>query len=98
VEARARLEERVERFVVHFDVDAIDFADVPIADVPQFTAGLPFRDAMVCLTVFVVSPKFAGLTIAEFNPDHADEDGMLATTFVEHLAHALAGTRLEDTG
>ncbi len=85
----------MERFVVHFDVDVIDFADFPIADVPQFTAGLPFRDAMACLTVFVASPKFAGLTITEFNPDHADEDGILATTFVEQLAHALAGKWLE---
>jgi arginase len=29
------LEERVKRFVVHFDVDVIDFTDMPIADVPH---------------------------------------------------------------
>jgi hypothetical protein len=34
-EALAEIEGRVERFLVHLDVDVIDFTDCPIADVPQ---------------------------------------------------------------
>jgi len=88
-EALMQLEGRAERLMVHFDVDVIDFVDFPIADVPQINAGLTFQDAIVCLEVFVSSPKFAGLTIAEINPDHADEEGTLATTFVDNLVNVL---------
>jgi arginase len=85
------LEKRARRFVVHFDVDVIDFTDLPIADVPQFSQGMFFREAMACLAVFASSPKFSGLTVTEFNPDHVDQDGALAVTFLEGLARALAG-------
>lgn len=83
------LEGQSKRFVVHFDVDVIDFTDLPIADVPQFSQGLMFRDALACLAVFASSPNFSGLTVTEFNPDHADEESTLA--FIEGLAQALAG-------
>ena len=76
---------------MHFDVDVIDFVDFPIADVPQHNAGLTFREAITCLEVFASSPHFAGLTITEFNPDHADEEGELAAAFVRGVAGALAG-------
>jgi arginase len=88
-EALTQVEDRAQLFVVHFDVDVIDFVDFPIADMPQLNAGLTFRDAMVCLELFVSSPKFAGLIITEINPDHADEQGVLATAFVAGVAKAL---------
>jgi arginase len=69
----------------------IDFVDFPVADVPQIKAGLTFRDAMICLGVFAASPKFGGMVITEFNPDHADEEGELAATFVREVADVLAG-------
>jgi arginase len=93
VQAVKDLEGRATRFVVHFDVDVIDFTDMPIADVPQFSRGLMFRDAMACLAVFASSPKFSGLTVTEFNPDHADQEGALALTFLEGLVQALVGNR-----
>ena len=92
-EALMQVEGRAQRFVVHFDVDVIDFVDFPIADVPQINAGLSFQEAMACLEVFVSSPQFAGLTIAEINPDHADEEGRLATTFVESLVNVFAARK-----
>lgn len=88
-EALADVAGRADRFFVHFDVDAIDFVDFPIADYPQLNAGLTFRDAIAALGVFAASPRFAGLTITEFNPDHADEEGELAKTFVAAVAQAL---------
>lgn len=89
IEALKYLEGRAKRFVVHFDVDVIDFSDLPIADVPQFNQGLVFRDALACLAVFAASPNFSGLTVTEFNPDHADEESTLA--FIEGLVQALVG-------
>jgi arginase len=90
-EALHDLASRAGRFVVHFDVDVIDFVDFPVADVPQHNAGLTFSDAMASLGVFAASPSFGGLVITEFNPDHADEEGELAKVFVREVADVLAG-------
>jgi arginase len=92
-EALALVEGAAEVFVVHFDVDVIDFVDFPVADVPQHNAGLTFEEAIACLGVFASSPKFAGITITEFNPDHADEAGDLAAAFVREVAAALGRGR-----
>ncbi|MGD8404161.1 MAG: arginase family protein [Anaerolineales bacterium] len=83
------LEEQVKRFVVHFDVDVIDFTDLPIADVPQFNQGMLVSEAMACLSVFASSSKFGGLIITEFNPDHSGTDYADVTTFIEGLTKAL---------
>ena len=88
-EALALLEGTANGFVVHFDVDVIDFVDFPVADVPQHNAGLTFRDTLACLSVFAASPGFGGLVVTEFNPDHADEDGELAATFAQSVVAAL---------
>lgn len=87
--ARTRLEALAERFVIHFDVDVIDFMDFPIADVAQMNTGLTFHNAVACLKVFVASPQFAALVITECNPDHADEQGMLIQAFVQGIANVL---------
>lgn len=90
-EALHYLEGRASRFVVHFDVDVVDFTDFPIADVPQFSPGLMFQEALACLAVFAASPKFGGIAITEFNPDHAEAESGTAAAFIEGLAQALAG-------
>jgi arginase len=76
-------------FVIHFDVDVIDFLDFPIADVPLIDEGLTLAEAMESLAVFAASPRFAGLVITEINPDHMDEDGAGARTFVRELVNVL---------
>ena len=91
IEAVKYLELQAKRFVVHFDVDVVDFTDLPIADVPQFSEGLMFKDVLKCLSVFTSSPNFSGLTVTEFNPDHVDEEGTNALTFIKGLAQSLAG-------
>jgi arginase len=75
---------------VHLDVDVIGSTDYPIADVPQQGAGLEAREVISCLKMFVQSPKFAGLTITEINPDHAEEEGILLRAFAESIAEVLA--------
>jgi len=46
-----------------------------------------------CLATFTASPNFCGMTITEFNPDHADEAGALAATFIDGLARVLVGKK-----
>jgi arginase len=86
-EARARLEQRARAIAVHFDVDVMDSAEVPLADWPHYDA-LSFGDAMHCLSVFVGSQKLAALVVTEINPDH-DPDGLLVRQFIDAFAGAL---------
>jgi arginase len=82
-ETLALLEGKADRFVVHFDVDVMDFVDFPVADVPQHNAGLTFEETLECLGTF------GRLVITEFNPDYADERGELAAAFVRSVVAAL---------
>jgi len=86
-EALARLEERVRAIAVHFDVDVMDSAEIPLADWPHYDA-LSFGDAMRCLRVFVGSPKLAALVVTEINPDN-DPDGLLVRQFIDAFAEAM---------
>jgi len=90
-EALARVGASADRFLLHLDVDVVDFFDLPVADVPLHNEGLTFDEAMRCLTVFARNEGLAGLTITEFNPDHGAEDGSTTDTLVHGLVGALAG-------
>lgn len=86
-EALAALEAKAERIVVHFDVDVMDSAEIPLGNWPHY-GGLSLDEAMECLAIFVGSSKLAALTVTEINPDH-DPDGVLLSRFVERVGHAL---------
>ena len=90
-EALNHLEQNSKKFLVHLDVDVIDFTDLPVADVPQYSQSLMFKDVIDCLYVFASSNKFGGLVITEFNPDHLDEEGKHAEIFIEGIIKALQG-------
>lgn len=93
VAARA-LEQRVDRFIVHFDVDALDFVQFPIADnAYQRNEGLSLDDAMEALAALAASAGFGGLVLTEVNPDHAAGQGPLLEEFADRLGRALAGGR-----
>jgi arginase len=77
------------RFVVHFDVDVLRFVDTPLADVPE-PRGLSLAEAAATLAALVASPKFAGLSITEINPDHFPDDEVLPR-FTTAVAAALSG-------
>ena len=85
--ALGELERRVDRILVHFDVDV---TSLPAVDVPH-PQGLPLDAAAAALECFLASPKCAGLVVTEFNPRH-DADGSLARQLTGHLARALAAT------
>lgn len=80
------LEERANRFVVHFDVDVMDFTDAPLSENPGRNEGLAYDDAVRALEVVLRSPRLAGLTLTELNPDHA----AAATGSVDRLTADLA--------
>jgi arginase len=92
-EAAAAVTTTSDRFLVHFDVDVIDFYDLPAANWPEYNKGLTLADATAALAVLVAHPGCAGLTVTEFNPDHGEPDGSTARTLARALATALSGRR-----
>lgn len=82
------LEKKVDRFLVHFDVDAVDYQDLPVGDVPH-EGGLSLQEATQALGVFVSSSKCGGLVITEFNAER-DVDGVHVKRLIKEIVRILA--------
>jgi arginase len=90
--ALAALVPRIDRLLVHFDVDVVDFTDAPLSENTGRNEGLTLEQAFRALRVFVASPAISALTITELNPDHGEEDGATLKRFVAGLVDALAAS------
>ena len=73
--------------LVHLDVDAIDYAEMPMKDAPG--VGLSIAEVSDLLTALAASPRVVGLHVAEFNPER-DPEGVHAAKVVAMLARAVA--------
>jgi len=91
-EAREEVESRCDRLLVHFDVDVIDFTDVPLSENWGRNEGLPYEAAMRALGAILASPKLAALTITELNPAHAEAGAGSVERFVGDVASGLGGS------
>lgn len=76
-------------FLVHFDVDVIDFSDVPLSENTGRGIGLPFETAFAALEALLADDALLGLTVTELNPHHGAEDGSDLERFAQRLAGAL---------
>jgi arginase len=81
--------DRYDRFLVHFDVDVIDFTDTPLSENPGRNEGLAYEDAIEALVALLASPRLAGLTVTELNPDHVEEGSRSIERLARDLAHGL---------
>jgi arginase len=88
--ARESLEDRCDRLLVHFDVDVIDFTDMPLSENWGRNEGLAYDHALRALRALLASPRLAGLTITELNPDHAENERSIER-FAASVAESLAG-------
>jgi arginase len=84
------LEERCDRILVHFDVDVIDFTDVPLSENWGRNEGLSYDAAMRTLGALLETPLLAGLTITELNPDHAEQGAHSIERFATDVGERLA--------
>jgi arginase len=75
-------------FLIHFDVDVIDFSDVPLSENTGRGIGISFDSAFEALDVLLAHEALLGLTITELNPHHGAEDGSDVRRFAERLAGA----------
>jgi arginase len=90
--AVAQMEGRFDRLLVHFDVDVVDFTDLPLSENTGRNEGLPFDVAVRALRTLLWSERLTALTVTEFNPDHGEEDGSTAGALAEVLARALSNS------
>ncbi len=81
------LDDRAERLLVHFDVDVIDFTDVPLSENPGRNEGVAYDDAIAAFGALLREPRLAGVTITELNPAHVEE----GAASIERLARDVAG-------
>jgi arginase len=82
-----------DRYLVHFDVDSVDFVDLPLSENVGRNYGLAFETAMDALDVLLADQRLLALTVSELNPHHGAEDGSTIRTFAERLAFAVAGNK-----
>ena len=87
--ARQSIEGRCDRVLVHFDVDVIDFTDVPLSENWGRNEGLSYEHTMRALTALLASRRLAGLTITELNPDHAERGAGSIEAFTAAVAKSL---------
>lgn len=88
-EARAAMA-GFDQLLIHFDVDLVDFNDLPLSENPGRAEGLPFDTVIAALTELLRAPNLAALTVTEINPHHGTEDGATLDRFVAGLVAALA--------
>jgi arginase len=76
-----------EPVIVHFDVDAVDSRDLPLANYPHYGTGVPLAVAGEVLRVLLAAPGLAAVVLTEVNPTH-DPDGGLLARYVDTVAAA----------
>ena len=81
----------VDRVVVHFDVDVVDFADCPLGENYRHGEGCTLEQAMAAVSTIASSQAFAGITVTELNPDHGEEDLATLKAFSQSFADSLSG-------
>ena len=91
--ALALVRPRFDRYVVHLDVDVIDFTDAPLSENTGRNIGLSLSVAMDALRGLSSDDGLAALTIAELNPAHAMADEGLLERFSASVAQSLAPAR-----
>jgi arginase len=86
--ALAALEGAIGPLAVHFDVDVVDSADLPLGNFPHYGSGTTLDQVTACLRVLVQSPACAGLVLTEVNPTY-DPGGRQLDRYVSALAAVL---------
>jgi arginase len=79
-----------DRFLLHFDVDTVDFVDLPLSENTGHNIGMPFETARTALAALAADERLVALTVTEHNPAHGAEDGAASAALAAALAAAIA--------
>jgi arginase len=87
--ALAALTPAADGVVVHFDVDAVDSRDLPLANYPHYGLGVPLSVAAEVLPVFYRIPDLRAAVCTEVNPSY-EPSGTALARYVDVVAGSLA--------
>jgi arginase len=74
--------------ILHFDVDAVDSGDLPLANYPHYGTGVSLGAAASALAVAAAAPDLTAIALTEVNPTH-DPDGLQLLRYVDAVSGAL---------
>lgn len=83
------LASRSERYIIHLDVDVVDFTDAPLSEHPSRNVGLTFDEMLRSLKVLASGPGLVAITLTELNPHNAAADTGLLERFAASFADAI---------
>jgi arginase len=83
---------RSDRYVIHLDVDVVDFTDAPLSEHPSRNTGLKLNEMLSALRILASAPGLVALTLAELNPHNAAAEDGLLEHFTASFAHAIGAT------
>jgi arginase len=87
--AVAALQQHTSSLVVHFDVDAVDSRDLPLANFPHYGTGIPLAAAVEALAILCAAPTVAAIVLTEVNPSY-DPAGHQLARYVDAVTGAIA--------
>jgi arginase len=87
--ALERLSGRVDQIYVHFDVDALDAAEVPSMWISA-PGGPTTAELAAALKIIMAAPKIAALGVADINPER-DTEGQMVQAALAVMKGAIAG-------
>jgi arginase len=74
--------------VVHFDVDAVDSRDLPLANYPHYGTGIPLDAAGQALAALCAAPTLAAVVLTEVNPSY-DPTGRQLARYINTVTGAI---------
>jgi arginase len=87
--ALAAVQAHTSSLVVHFDVDAVDSRDLPLANFPHYGTGIPLAAAGEVLAILCAAPTLAAVVLTEVNPSY-DPSGHQLGRYIDTVAAAIA--------
>jgi arginase len=87
--ALTALQPNTSSLVVHFDVDAVDSRDLPLANYPHYGTGISLAAAGEVLAVLCGAPTLAAVVLTEVNHGH-DPTGHQLARYIGTVTGAIA--------
>jgi arginase len=86
--AVAAVARHASSLIVHFDVDAVDSRDLPLANYPHYGTGVSLDAAGDVLAALCAAPALAAIVLTEVNPSY-DPTGRQLARYVDTVAGAV---------
>jgi arginase len=86
--AVAALERHTSSLIVHFDVDAVDSRDLPLANFPHYGTGIPLDAAGEALAILCAARTLTAIVLTEVNPSY-DPTGRQLARYIDTVTGAI---------